>query len=196
MLREALVKEAVISTANWTKRTKVTNMEKNNQTNKGEHGVIRAIEHHEIKDCVALIKNSFLPVADKYGITVKNAPRYTAFSVCDAELNKRLCGGEQLLGYFDQGNLVGYYSLNVMDKMAEINHLCVDPGRQKQGIGTLLVSDAVQRAKALGCSAVNISIVAENKPLCHWYQKQGFIWLYSKKYNFFPFTCGYLQKRM
>ena len=41
---------------------------------------------------------------------------------------------------------------------------------------------------------IAISIVEENKKLKEWYIKFGFTPVYTRKYDFFPFTCGYMEK--
>ena len=42
--------------------------------------MIRKIKSEEIPICVEVIKKSFLTVADEYGFTEENAPRFTAFA--------------------------------------------------------------------------------------------------------------------
>jgi len=41
---------------------------------------------------------------------------------------------------------------------------------------------------------MNIGIVEENHQLRCWYETHGFVYIGTKKYEFFPFTCGYLYK--
>ena len=57
-----------------------------------------------------------------------------------------------------------------------------------------LLRDAFQRARDADCKTMKISIVEENAPLKQWYVKNGFVHLGTKKFEFFPFTCGYMEK--
>lgn len=48
--------------------------------------MIREVKHEDISVCVDLIKKSFMTVANEYGITKENAPRYTAFATTNESL--------------------------------------------------------------------------------------------------------------
>lgn len=43
--------------------------------------MIKEVNEQEITECVNVIKSSFLTVANEFGITVENAPRF--YSVCN-----------------------------------------------------------------------------------------------------------------
>lgn len=43
---------------------------------------------------------------------------------------------------------------------------------------------------------MKIGIVEENRRLRQWYEDWGFVHTGTEKYDFFPFTCGYLEKRL
>lgn len=94
--------------------------------------MIRKVEQKDIKECVDVIVKSFMTVADGFGFTINNAPRFTAFAT-----------------------------------VAE-----------------------------LGCKKINIGIVEENNVLKEWYASQGFIHTGIQKFDFFPFTCGYMEKNI
>ena len=42
--------------------------------------MIREIKETEIQECVEVIRRSFQTVADEFGFTPENAPRFTAFA--------------------------------------------------------------------------------------------------------------------
>ena len=46
------------------------------------------------------------------------------------------------------------------------------------------------------CRIINIAIVEENRVLRKWYELNGAIHIGTKKYDFFPFTCGYMKKEL
>ena len=51
-----------------------------------------------------------------------------------------------------------------------------------------------EMAKELGCNKMNIGIVEENQVLRKWYETFGFLHIKTQKFDFFPFTCGYMEK--
>ena len=51
-------------------------------------------------------------------------------------------------------------------------------------------------AKELNFSKMNIGIVEENTVLRKWYEALGFIHTGTKKFDFFPFTCGYMEREL
>ena len=100
-----------------------------------------------------------------------------------------------MYGYFEDNELVGYYNLALASEdECEIGSLCVLPDKRHSGIGDALLADAVSRAKASGFGKIKLSIVEENKVLRKWYEDHGFVHVGTKKFDFFPFTCGYLEK--
>lgn len=48
--------------------------------------MIREINKKEIPDCVEVIRKSFMTVADEFGFTRENAPRFTAFATTEERL--------------------------------------------------------------------------------------------------------------
>ena len=48
----------------------------------------------------------------------------------------------------------------------------------------------------MGCSQINIGIVEENVKLRKWYETYGAEHIRTEKYDFFPFTCGYMKKML
>ncbi len=91
---------------------------------------------------------------------------------------------------------MGYYSLSVQDnKECELNNLSVIPAYRHRGIGEELFKSCFLRLrKELNCNKINISIVEENKVLRKWYESFDFCTYRYKKIDFFPFTCGYMEK--
>ena len=93
--------------------------------------------------------------------------------------------------------IIGYYSLELQDNnQCELNNLCVLPQYRHKHIGTNMLEDACIKAKKAGCKKINIGIVEENKILKNWYVENGFIHTGTKKFDFFPFTCGYMERNI
>ena len=160
--------------------------------------MIREVKREDIPTCANLIRSSFMTVADEYGITKENAPRFTAFAISD----------DRLYGHVDQerrpmfvaeedGVLCGYYSLLIQENgECELNNLAVLPQYRHRGIGKQLLEHSYTTAKNMGCRTMNIGIVEENTVLRKWYEENGAIHIGTQKFDFFPFTCGYLKREL
>ncbi|MBO4705541.1 MAG: GNAT family N-acetyltransferase [Spirochaetaceae bacterium] len=159
--------------------------------------MIKEIDKSNIAECVNVIRKSFQTVADEFGFTVENAPRFTAFATTEEWLFYQLEYEHRLMAaYFsDDGKIVGYYSLPFLENSeCELNNLCVLPEFRHKKIGESLLADAVTRAKSKNCTKMKIGIVEENKVLRKWYEAHEFIHTHTQKYDFFPFTCGYMER--
>lgn len=159
--------------------------------------MIRRVENVDIPECVRVIKESFLTVAKDFDITQKNAPSYVAFATTEEKLLYQLNEeGRHMFAYFNDDNkVIGYYSLRIQEGCeCELNNLCVLSGYRNKGIGKNLLEHAFTQAKILGCIKMNLSIVEENTKLKHWYETFGLKHIGTKKYAWFPFTCGYMVK--
>lgn len=160
--------------------------------------MIKRINKDDIAECVKVIKESFSTVADELGFTVSNAPAFTAFAITEEKLNYQLnVENRHMYALYINDNIVGYYSLLLQDNNeCELNNLCVIPSYRHNGIGGKLLADVFKIAKDLNCKKINIGIVDENKVLRKWYEKYGFNHTGTQKFDFFPFTCGYMEKEL
>ncbi len=159
---------------------------------------IREIKETDISQCVEVIRKSFGTVANEFGFTQENAPRFTAFATDERRIYWHLNGEHRpMYGYFTDAGLVGYYSLAIQDKDAcELNNLCVLPDLRHRKTGQILLLDACSRAGEMGYKKMNIGIVEENRVLREWYEAFGFVHTGTEKFDFFPFTCGYMTKEL
>ena len=160
--------------------------------------MIREVKQEEIPECVELIKKAFSTVAEEFGFTEENAPRFTAFATTgDRLLWQMLEEHRPMFVYEEDGVLCGYYSLHIQENNeCELNNLAVLPEFRHKGIGKSLLDHAFKTAGELGCSSMNIGIVEENVTLRKWYEKAGAVHLGTHKFDFFPFTCGYMKKEI
>lgn len=158
--------------------------------------MIKVVDKKDIAECVKVIQESFLTVADEFGFTVENAPRFTAFATTEKRLNWHLLGEHRpMYAFYDKGRIVGYYSLLLQDNnQCELNNLCVIPAYRHKGIGERLLKHAFDVAQELNCKKINIGIVEENQVLRKWYESFGFVHTGTQKFDFFPFTCGYMER--
>ena len=157
--------------------------------------MIRQMTREEIPACVDIIRRSFKTVADEYGITQENAPRFTAFATDEDRLYYQADNEHRLMYVYEQnGRLCGYYSLLFQENNeCELNNLSVLPEYRHKGIGKKLLEHARSVSKENGCISINLGIVEENKRLRQWYEQNGAVHLGTKKFDFFPFTCGFMK---
>ncbi len=157
--------------------------------------MIREVRREEIPACVRVIRNSHQTVADTFGFTVENAPRYVAFATDEKRLLWHM-DSEHRLMFVDEedGVLRGYCSLLLKkDGECELSNLSVLPEYRHRGIGTALLKHSVRTAREHGCKVMRLSIVEENRVLRSWYEQNGAVHTGTEKFDFFPFTCGYMM---
>ena len=153
---------------------------------------IREVTLEELPECVQVIQNAFKTVADQYGFTIENAPRFTAFSINENRLKQQLCVEKRPMYVFLlDGKMVGYYSLALLsEKEIELNNLSVLPEYRHNKIGTKLLQDCFERARKLGAEKIKIGIVEENTVL----RKMDFI-IHSHKNLIFFHLFAAIWKR-
>ena len=157
--------------------------------------MIRKAEREDLSACAGVIRNSFQTVADEFGFTEENAPRFTAFATTEERLAWQMHEEHRFM-YLDEedGVICGYYSLRMDDGgECELGNLAVLPDFRHRGIGGELLKHSLETARAQHCSVMKLSIVEENQVLRRWYERSGAVHTGIEKYDFFPFTCGYLQ---
>ena len=157
--------------------------------------MIRKVNREDIPECVRVIRRSHQTVADQFGFTEENAPRYVAFATDENRLIWQM-EQEHRLMFLDEENGVirGYYSLLLKPEgECELSNLSVLPEYRHHGIGAELFGHALSTAREQHCSVMCWSIVEENTLLRKWYERNGAVHTGTEKYDFFPFTCGYMK---
>ena len=125
-------------------------------------------------------------MAEDFGFTPENAFRFTAFAITQERLAQQLADPDWLLFVcWYNGQLAGYYSIHFQNHaVCEINHLCIGPSLCHKGKGQGLLEHAFVQARQRPCKKMVLGLVEENLVLKRWYQS----------FDFFPFTCGYMEK--
>ena len=157
--------------------------------------MIREVRREELSACADLFRKSFQTVADEFGFTRENAPRFTAFATTEERLIRQM-DGEHRLMYLNEedGGICGYYSLALLDQGAcELGNLSVLPEYRHRGVGGRLLLHALKTAGEQHCTVMNLGIVEENTVLRKWYERYGAIHTGTEKLDFFPFSCGYMK---
>lgn len=158
---------------------------------------IRPVAEADISACTTVIRTAFSTVAKQFGFTPENAPRFTAFAVTDDRLKHQMHENRPMFLWEQSGEVLGYCSLEIKeDGICELNNLGVLPAFRHRGIGAHLLHHAISEAKSRGCTKMHIGIVEENVLLRRWYERYGFVHTGTQKFDFFPFTCGYMERTL
>ena len=160
--------------------------------------MIRKVQKEDLPECARVIKESFMTVAEQFGFTQENAPRFTAFATDEQRLLYHMEAEHRaMFAAEEDGMICGYYSLLATGNGGcELSNLAVLPEHRHKGIGGQLLEHSFLTAKKLGCTVMSIGIVEENEVLRKWYEKYGAVHIGAKKFDFFPFTCGYMEKKI
>lgn len=154
------------------------------------------IEILELEEALKVVNESFMPVAEEFGLTPENCPTNGAFIRVD-KLLENYKKGNLCFGYYEQDKLVGYSEVSqIKDKEYAIEKLAVLPEMQHKGYGTKLVEHVLDLVKQLGGNAVFVGIINENTKLKEWYVKNGFTFLGSKTFEHLPFSVGFLKSEI
>jgi len=148
----------------------------------------------EAEELAAVIRASFITVAEDFAITPENAPTNPAFLKKEDLLNSAEGKGVNYYGYYEHGNLIGCYALEkALQGTYYLERLAVVPEARHRGIGKKLVLDSFQRVKERGGYKVSIAIIDEHRVLKAWYQKIGFKETGRKTFSHLPFNVCFLE---
>jgi len=74
----------------------------------------------------------------------------------------------------DGGRIVGYAGLLATRHEADVQTVAVDPDRQGEGLGRLLLGALLDEARQRGCDAVHLEVRADNEAAIRLYERAGF----------------------
>ena len=111
--------------------------------------MIREVTRDDIPVCVDIIRKSFKTVAEEFGFTIDNAPRFTAFATTEERLYWQMDNEPRLMFVYEQNGVIcGYYSLLMQDNNeCELNNLAALPEYRHCGIGKTLLEHAYETAR-------------------------------------------------
>ncbi|MCL2351304.1 MAG: GNAT family N-acetyltransferase [Firmicutes bacterium] len=156
--------------------------------------MIKQLDISELPNAVEVIRASFATVADELGLTEQNCPGFTAFSTTTERLRSQFDLGWRMYGFYNESRLAGYAAISKADNGAyEIHNLAVLPECRHKGYGKRLLDFCIGKVKEMGGIKIEIGIVEENTVLKNWYAANGFTHTGAKRFDFFPFTCGYME---
>ena len=148
----------------------------------------------EAEELAAVIRASFITVAEDFEITPENAPTNPAFLQKDDLLKSAENKGVNYYGYYEYGKLIGCYALEkALQGTYYLERLAVVPEERHRGIGMKLVMDSFQRVKERGGVKVSVAIIDEHQVLKDWYKSIGFKETGRKTFSHLPFNVCFLE---
>jgi ribosomal protein S18 acetylase RimI-like enzyme len=154
---------------------------------------VRPLASDRLPEYADIIRKSFATVARDFGWTKEIAPTFTAF-VTNEKLVEKIKDGYYTFGLYVGEKIFGFVSLTDIDNGTyELNHLAVLPEWRHYGYGKKMLDFCKDKVRELGGNRITIGIVEENIVLKNWYITNGFVHTGIKKFDWQPFTAGFME---
>ena len=145
---------------------------------------------------IALIRDSFTDVAEKFDLTAENCPKFPAFNA-----KERIEGDfERGLKFYileENGQACGCVALEKAGSdTCYLGRLAVLPKYRNRGFGKALVNHLFEQAGKTGIKRVEIGTISKHRKLKNWYKKFGFKQSRTKKFDHLPFTVAFMYKEL
>ena len=99
-----------------------------------------------------------------------------------------------MYGLYKGDQMIGFMELEKKNNLQfEIEKITILPMYRNQGLGKNMIDYAKDCVKKAGGRKIIIGMIEENSKLRDWYERNGFIHLGTKKFDFLPFTVGYME---
>ncbi len=140
-----------------------------------------------------LIRQCFLDVATRFGLTLENYPEHPSNTTLEI-VEKDLSNDLSFFIKIDRGIPSGCIGLKkVSEDVCDVVRLGVLPGRRRRGFGKELLEKAILEARELGAKRVSLSIIADDTELKRWVEKSGFVETETRKFKRLPFQFTVLE---
>jgi len=158
--------------------------------------IIREAKRIDIDILVNLLRSSFRDVAERFGVTEKNNPKFLAFCT-----NERIESDlEKDTTYYilqEDGRPCGCVALEkARPDVCYLMRLAVLPEHRSKGYGKMLVHHILGLSRKYGASRVEIAMISKDKKRKKWYKKLGFIQKGTKKYDHLPFIVAFMYREL
>lgn len=149
---------------------------------------VKPLANASLEKSLTIIRSAFGKVAGELGITVENAPMFTAFTTL-GRLEEIRARGALFFGLFINGSQVGVVAVEKeADGEYYLKRLAVLPEYGHGGFGRELVDYVIDYVRKLGVKKLYLGMVNEHTVLKEWYQSMGFKEVTLRKYEHLPFT--------
>ena len=155
---------------------------------------IREVKNeHDLKNSVAVIRDSFKTVAVEFKLTQDNCPTHPSFMTLDKLLE--LKNKARMFGLFLNDVQVGFVAIErADDTLYYLDKLAVLPTYRHKGYGRKLVEFVLDNVKKHRGERVALGMINESTVLKNWYQELGFKETGTKNFEHLPFTVCFMEK--
>jgi len=154
--------------------------------------IIREATKQDSSILTYLIKKSFSDVAERFNLTLQNAPSHPSNCTEDWTI-KAIEKGIKFYILEHENIPCGCVALDQANaEICYLERLGVLPGCRNNGFGKALVNHIILEAKKLKLKRIEIGIIAENLILKKWYINQGFIEKSTVKFEHLPFLVLFM----
>jgi ribosomal protein S18 acetylase RimI-like enzyme len=154
------------------------------------------LSDNEIEICRKILNESFLTVANEFGLTKENSPTNAAF-YSNNDLKGQIAKGILFyIGYWE-GKAIGCVAIEKSKTELDtfyIEKLAVVPFIRHKGFGKKLMVFCFQTVKNMGGKTISIALVDSNSILKIWYKGLGFRVTGIKKFDHLPFDVCFMKK--
>jgi len=155
---------------------------------------IREINNElDLKNSVAVIRDSFKTVAIEFGLNELNCPTHPSLITLDKllELEKKA----RLFGLFLNNVQAGFVAAEKADEtLYYMDKLAVIPEHRHKGYGKKLVEFVLDYVKKNKGEKVSLGMIDESAVLKNWYQQLGFEVTGTKNFEHLPFTVCFMER--
>jgi ribosomal protein S18 acetylase RimI-like enzyme len=149
-----------------------------------------------LRRSVAVLRESFAPVADEFGLTEKNCQTNPAF-ITRARLEALRKKGVEFFGLYEDGVQIGFVALEKAEGgVYYLEKLAVAPAHRHKGHGKRLVEFACEYAFSAGATTLSIGIIDGHTVLKAWYKTLGFTETGTKDFPHLPFIVRFMGKSL
>lgn len=147
-------------------------------------------------ECVKVIRNSFITVANHFNLTKENAPTNSAFIEIDS-LYKMYEKNIEMFAVLENDVYIGFVAIEkANNEIYYMEKLAILPEYRHKGYGKKVMDFVVNYVKGKDGKKISIGIINENEILKKWYISYGFIETETKVFKHLPFTVCLMEKKL
>ncbi len=121
------------------------------------------------------VRESFLDVAERFGLTPENCPTHPS-NCTNKWIERSIMDGTAYYILEEGDTACGSVAMaRVSERVRCVEKLAVLPDCRRRGFGDALLRHVLDEAARAGANSVQLSIIAEHDDLRRWYETRGFV---------------------